>query len=106
MKRRERRIDWRSKPAKQTIKEDPTIASRIILMDAMGFGWLWSGEKLSKEELDRIDETIIGSVPIHYSAAVLGRMRTHSFGSRLMPSDVSMARTKFLFRETGVKVEE
>ena len=95
MKRRERRIDWRSKPAKQTIKEDPTIAFRNRLMLATEVSWMLCGVPVSKEELDRIGEALTVSVSLSFSATVSGKALSAADNPRL-PSDVLLARSKFL----------
>lgn len=108
MKRKARRSDWRTKPAKRMIGADFSITFRIRLDDALEMGRLLSAIRISKEEFAQIDKIALDSVPLHYSAAVLGRARMHRLvadGQRI-PSDVLLARSEFLFREAGVKVEE
>ena len=108
MKRKARRIDWRTKPAKRMIGADFSITFRIRLDDALEMGRLLSAIRISKEEFAQIDKVALDSVPLNYSATVLGRARMHQLvadGQRI-PSDVLLARSEFLFREAGVKVEE
>jgi len=108
MKRRERRIDWRSRPAKRMIGADFSITFRIRLDDAFEMSRLLSAMRIPKEEFAQIDKIALESVPLHYSTAVLDRARMHRLvadGLRI-PSDVLFARSRFLFREAGVGGEE
>ena len=109
MKRRGRkRADWRAKPAKRMIGADFSISFRIRLNNAIEISRLLRATRISKEEFEQIDKVALDSVPLNYSAAVLGRARMHQLvadGLRI-PSDVLLARSEFLFREAGVWVEE
>ena len=109
MKRKARRIDWRTKPAKRMIGADFSITFRIRLSDAMASSRILCGVPVSKDELDRIGKTIMDSVSLHYSTAVMDRARMHQLvadDSLRIPSDVLFARSRFLFREAGVGGEE
>ncbi len=108
VKRRVRRIDWRSRPAKRMIGADLSISFRVRLADAAALSRLLRALPVPKEEIDRIGETIIGGVPSHYYTAVLGRARMHQLVADCpqVPSGVLFARAEFLFREAGVKEEE
>lgn len=104
MKRKARRIDWRSRPAKRMIKADFSISFRIRLNNAIEISSLLRATRISKEELEQIDKVALDSVPLNYSATVLGRARMHRLvadGLRI-PPDVLFARSEFLFREAGV----
>ena len=108
MKRKARRIDWRTKPAKRMIGADFSITFRIRLDAAFEMGRLLSAMRISKEEFAQIDNIALDSVPLHYSTAVLDRARMHQLvadGLRI-PPDVLFARSRFLFREAGVGGEE
>lgn len=108
MKRKARRIDWRTKPAKRMIGADFSITFRIRLNNAIEISRLLRATRISKEEFEQIDKVALDSVPPHYSATVLGRARMHQLvasGLRI-PSDVLFARSEFLFREAGVGGEE
>ena len=109
MRRRARRADWRTKPAKRMIKADLFMSFRIRLDAEMTISRVLRSIQISEEEFRRIDKISLDSVPLHYSTAVLGRARMHVLGAadnREIPYDALLDRSKFLFREAGVKVEE
>lgn len=108
MKRKARRSDWRTKPAKRMIGADFSISFRIRLNNAIEISRLLRATRISKEEFEQIDKVALDSVPLNYSAAVLDRARMHQLvadGLRI-PPDVLFARSRFLFREAGVGGEE
>ena len=109
MKRRIRRVDWRSRPAKRMIKADLFMSFRIRLDAEMTISRVLRSIQISEEEFRRIDKIALDSVPLHYSTAVLGRARMHVLSAadnRGIPCDVLLDRSKFLFCEAGVKVAE
>ena len=123
MKRGTRRVDWRSRPAKRRIQATRVVSFRIGLEDIADVDRILRGASLFKVDPHSLDEVtaevckafgmpegiIFSSAPMHHSVAVLGRARVHVLSAtdnREIPYDALRDRSKFLFREAGVKVEE
>ncbi len=59
MKRKARRSDWRTKPAKRMIGADFSISFRIRLNNAIEISRLLRATRISKEEFEQIDKVAL-----------------------------------------------